>query len=170
MPPKADINTLLAKRDVAIKSLYELFEEFQVVYGIEPELETLEKVYKEIEMKFRTVKKQLEVISDKITENGISEDETVVKAHEKVGIEVKEIYLKCTASFATYQKQYSKKRITLENQALAIGQMNSALKEMVLECKTNDKSHGLEKISVPSWDGKRRTYNTWKHNDEQLTF
>ena len=62
MPPKADINTLLAKRDVAIKSLYELFEEFQVVYGIEPELETFEKVYKEIETKFRTVKKQLEVI------------------------------------------------------------------------------------------------------------
>ena len=58
-------------------------EEFQVVYGIEPELETLEKVYKEIETKFRTVKKQLEVISDKIIENGISEDETVVKAHEK---------------------------------------------------------------------------------------
>ena len=182
MPPKADINTLLAKRDVAIKSLYELFEEFQVVYGIEPELETLEKVYKEIETKFRTVKKQLEVISDKIIENGISEDETVVKAHEKVGVEVKEIYLKCTASFVTYQKQYSKKGKILENQALAIGQMNSALKEMVqvLECKTNDKSHGLEKISVPSWDGQRRTYNTWKHefthwmkkynqdNDEQL--
>ena len=64
MPPKADINTFLAKRDVEIKSLYELFEEFQVVYGIEPELETLEKVYKEIETKFRTVKKQLEVIFD----------------------------------------------------------------------------------------------------------
>ena len=81
-----------------------------------------------------------------------------------------------------YGQQYSKKGKILENQALAIGQMNSALKEMVqvLECKTNDKSHGLEKISVPSWDGQRRTYNTWKHefthwmkkynqdNDEQL--
>ena len=69
---------------------------------------------------------------------------------KKVGVEVKEIYLKCTASFVTYQKQYSKKGKILENQALAIGQMNSALKEMVqvLECKTNDKSHGLEKISV----------------------
>lgn len=89
-----------------------------------------------------------------------------MKVNEKVVIEVKEIYLKCTASFATYHMHYSEKGMTLENEALAgIGQMNSALKEMmqVLECKTNDKSHGLEKIPVSSWDGKRWTYNTWKH-------
>lgn len=78
MPPKADINTFLAKRDMAIKSLYDPFQELQVAYGIKPELETLEKVYKEIETKFRTVKKQLGIVSDKIIENGIPEDEAVM--------------------------------------------------------------------------------------------
>ena len=53
MPPKVDLETLAAKRDNSMRSLYELFEEFQVVISQKPALEQIEKVYKEIESKYR---------------------------------------------------------------------------------------------------------------------
>ena len=153
MPPKADINTLLAKRDIAVKSLYVLFEEFHVVYCIEAELETLEKVYKKIDAKFTTAKKQLEVISYKIIDNGISEDETVAKVHEKVGIEVKEIYLKCTASFATYGhgKRQKAAKIVSRRNAIVRGIPRAHYKEMPLKrhrVPGNGKDHAKRKKST----------------------
>ena len=36
-----------------------LFEEFQVVINVQPELELSEKIYKEIESKYRGFKKQI---------------------------------------------------------------------------------------------------------------
>ena len=100
----------------------------------------MEKTYIEIKAKCRTTKKQLKAISYIIIENGISEDETVVKTHEKIGTKVEETYLKCKASFATYQE-----RVNLENERLTgIGQVK-ALKEIVYALESNltkDKSHG----------------------------
>ncbi len=69
MPPKVDLKTLTAKRDNAMRFLYELFEEFQVVINVQPELELIEKIYKEIESKYRGFKKQIEVIEDRTIEN-----------------------------------------------------------------------------------------------------
>ncbi len=65
MPPKVDLKTLTAKRDNAMRFLYELFEEFQVVINVQPELELIEKIYKEIESKYRGFKKQIEVIEER---------------------------------------------------------------------------------------------------------
>ena len=56
MPPKVDVSILIAKRDSTIVALYELLEEFQVLYKVQPVLSTLENVYKEMEIKHRSVK------------------------------------------------------------------------------------------------------------------
>ena len=55
MPPKVEnIATLIAKREIAIASLDELYEEFNMLYQVEPELIALENVYKEIAIRFRS--------------------------------------------------------------------------------------------------------------------
>ena len=58
MPPKVDVTTLIAKRDSAIVSLHDLLEEFNVLFEIQPVISILENVYKEVEIKYRSVKKQ----------------------------------------------------------------------------------------------------------------
>jgi len=53
MPPKVEnIATLIAKRDIAIASLDEHYEEFNILYQVEPELIALENVHKEIAIKY----------------------------------------------------------------------------------------------------------------------
>lgn len=53
MPPKVkNIASLIAKRDIAIASLDELYEEFNILYQVEPELIALENVHKEIATKY----------------------------------------------------------------------------------------------------------------------
>ena len=56
MPPKVDVSILIAKRDSTIVALYELLEEFQVLYKVQPVLSTLENVYKDMAIKYRSVK------------------------------------------------------------------------------------------------------------------
>ena len=48
MPPKEDVSILIAKRDSTIVALYELSEEFQVLYKVQPVLSTLENDYKDM--------------------------------------------------------------------------------------------------------------------------
>ena len=59
MPPKVEnIVTLMAKQDIAIACLDELYEEFNMLYQLELELIALEKVYKEIAIKFQRVREK----------------------------------------------------------------------------------------------------------------
>ena len=51
MPPKVDVSILIAKRDSTIVALYELLEEFQVLYKVQSVLSTLKNVYKEMVIK-----------------------------------------------------------------------------------------------------------------------
>ena len=47
MPPKtADLKKLIGKRDNAIKTIKELFQEFEEIYSIEPQLERLDGTFK----------------------------------------------------------------------------------------------------------------------------
>ncbi len=87
-----------------MRFLYELFEEFQVVINVQPELELIEKIYKEIESKYRGFKKQIEVIEDRIIENQIPPEDPVVISNNEAGTRAKSDYLKCTQSFAAYQR------------------------------------------------------------------
>ena len=65
MPPKVEnIATLIAKREIAIASLDELYEEFNMLYQAEPELIGLENVHEEMAIKFRSVKRQQKTIAD----------------------------------------------------------------------------------------------------------
>ena len=72
--PKVDVSILIAKR-VAIVALYELSEEFQVLYKVQPVLRTLENVYKDMEIKYRSVKIQQETVTDRLIETGSKEDQ-----------------------------------------------------------------------------------------------
>ena len=77
MPPKVDIKILSGKRDNAKHALYELFDEFEALYSVKPELNLLLTVFKEIESKYRGIKKQIEVIADRFVEDVTSEDERI---------------------------------------------------------------------------------------------
>ena len=99
MPPKIDMSLLTAKRDNTVNSLYELFEEIQVLYSVEAEVSTLDNVYKQIETKYRLVKQQQEVIIDKILEGKVSdseEAEKILESNKKIGTQVKTHYLNFT--------------------------------------------------------------------------
>ena len=69
MPPKVEnVATLIAKRDISIASLDELYEEFNILYQVEPELIALENLHKEIATKYRSVKKQQLTIAERLIE------------------------------------------------------------------------------------------------------
>ena len=163
MPPKVEsIETLIAKRDITIASLDELYEEFNLLYQVEPELIALENVQKEIAIKYRSVKKQQSTIAERLIESGETED-SKMSTNKQIGDKVKTDYLKCTERFVVYQKKWNAdKKPTDEHEKLDA--MTFAVTKMadVLSTQKNV-NHGLEKLSVPNWDGSRKNYATWKN-------
>lgn len=81
MPPTVDITMLIAKRDSTIGSLYNLVEEFNVLFEVQPVINVLENVYKEVEIKYRSLKKQQETITDKLCEASTEGSEELIKAN-----------------------------------------------------------------------------------------
>ena len=162
MPPKVEnIATLIAKRDIAIASLDELYEEFNMLYQVEPELIALENVYKEIAIRFRGVKKQQTTIAEKLIESGETES-AEMNANKQIGDKVKSDYFKCSEKFIVYKKKcYAEKKPSSDHEKLEA--MTYAVTKMadVLSSQKNT-NHGLEKLSVPNWDGSRKNYATWK--------
>lgn len=51
MPPTVDVTMLIAKRDSTIGSLYNLVEEFNVLFEVQPVINVVKNVYKEVEIK-----------------------------------------------------------------------------------------------------------------------
>jgi hypothetical protein len=163
MPPKAvDLKTLIGKRDNAIQALTELFEEFGAIYSVQPELERLENIIKTIETKYRNIKKQQEVIADKIVEDGMSEDDELLSANQRIGESLKDNYVKVAKEYAAYQKRLSQPSLATVTPD-ALGAMTSAVTKMA-EVMQGSKpgASGLERLPVPAWDGSRRSYPTWK--------
>ena len=163
MPPKtADLKTLIGKRDNAIQTIKELFEEFEEVFSIEPQLERLESTFKIIEAKYRNIKKQQELIADKIVEDGGSEENQLLSANQKVGESLKENYLNVAKAYAVYQKKLSQSSPPTVNPD-SLEAMTSAVTKMAEAMQGSKPSaSGLEKLPVPTWDGSRRSYSTWK--------
>ena len=154
MPPKTvDLKTLIGKRDNAVLTLKELFEEFKEFYSVEPQLERLESIFKIIEAKYRNIKKQQELIADKIIEDGVSEAEQSLSANQ---------YLKVAKIFGAYQKHLSQPTSPTVNPN-SLEAMTSALTKMA-EAMQGPKlvANGLERLPVLNWDGSRRSYPTWK--------
>ena len=163
MPRKTvDLKTLIGKRDNAVLTLKELFEEFKEFYSVEPQLERLESIFKIIEAKYRNIKKQQELIADKIIEDGVSEAEQSLSANQKVGESIKNEYLKVAKTFGAYQKHLSQPTSPTVNPN-SLEAMTSAVTKMA-EAMQGPKlvANGLERLPVPNWDGSRRSYPTWK--------
>ena len=94
----------------------------------------------------------------------------LVKNHQNLSI---------SSKLATYQKAWNIKKSSVEHNALDV--MAEAVTKMAEVFGSQKKTNqGLEKLSVPTWDGNRKTYATWKRefkycmikynqdNDEQL--
>jgi len=162
MPPKVEnIATLVAKRDIAIISLDELCEEFNLLYQAEPELITLKNVFKEIAINYRSVKKQQSTIAEKIIESGETESDKM-NANKQIGDKVKSDYFECTERFFVYQKKSNTEKKP-SNDHGKLKAMTSAVTKMADVISTqNNTHHGLEKLTVPSWEGNRKNYATWK--------
>ena len=111
MPPKVEnIVTLITKGDIAIASLDELYEEFNLLYQVEPELIALENLHKEIAIKFQSVKKQQTTIAERLIESGETES-AEMRTNKQIGDQVKSDYFKCSRRFVVYRKKcYAEKR------------------------------------------------------------
>jgi hypothetical protein len=87
--PKTDLKVLIGKRDNAIQSIQELFEEFETVLSVEPNLDRLATIFNLVEAKYRNIKKQQETIADRIVEDSLSEADPMLKSNSEVGEKVK---------------------------------------------------------------------------------
>ena len=52
MPSKNNENNVNTKRDSATTSLYDPFDEFKILFEVQPVLRKLENVFKELEIKY----------------------------------------------------------------------------------------------------------------------
>ena len=170
MPPKVDVKTLAGKMENAVKILYELVEEFEVIFSVKPELKTLEAAFNQVETKYRLIKKQQETILDRLVDEGTATDEESLLLTKKLGDQVKADFLQIALKFAAYQKEpnnsepSSKSAETMETLASSISSMTSAVTKMAESLATKPNLSGLQRLPVPTWDGNRRSYATWKRN------
>ena len=162
MPPKADLKALIAKRDNSFFALKELFEEFESIYVVELELDRLKSIFTLIETKYRGIKKQQEVIADRLVEDGGTETEELLSAAQSIGEKIMADYIQVAKTYAAYQKKLSQSEVT-SGGSETLEAMTSAVKKMAeTMMSSKSKSSGLERLPVPTWDGRRRSYSTWK--------
>ena len=142
----------------AVGILNELMEEFEAIFAVKPALERLEAVFNLVEWKYRSVKKQQETILDKLIEEGASSEDELVLTNRKLGDKVKADFLQITLKFAAYQSENALPKGPDHTETLKT--MTSAVEKMAVAIGT--KPSNLERLTVPNWDGSRRTYQTWK--------
>ena len=70
--------------------------------------------------------------------------------NQVIGDEAKVNFLKCAEQSVNYQK-------SIRAMALAVTKMTDVLSSQKYA------SHGIEKLSVPTWDSVRKSCATWKH-------
>ena len=158
MAPKADLKKLEGKRDNAIR--IDLFEEFEAVFAVQPQPKRLEAVLNQLETKYRNIKKQQEVIADRLVEEDTGPESDSASANQKVGDKVKVDYLEIAQKYAAYQKEHSLQKSIKSSWALEA--IASAVKNRAENMSSKPNISGLERLSVPTWDGNRKSYATWK--------
>lgn len=161
MPPKIDFKTLVGKRDNAMHALKELFDEFEAIYSVQPELKLLATIFNEIESKYRAIRKQIEVIADRLVEENVTSEDERITENLRSGDESKAKYLEILQRYASYQKELSAPQNTSDSSTV-LEAVAEAVKQMAESIATKPKASGLERLSVPSWDGYRKTYATWR--------
>ena len=123
-----------------------------------PLLERLEAVFNLVESKYRSVKKQQETILDKLIEEGASSEIDLVLMNRRLEDNVKADFLQITLKFAAYQGKNASPKGPDHTETLKT--MTSAVEKMAVAIGT--KTSSLERLTVPNWDGSRRTYQTLK--------
>lgn len=76
--------------------------------------------------------------------------------------------------YVHYQKELSAPQLqNTSDSTKFFGAVAKAVKEIAQNMATKPKVSGLERLSVPSWDGSQKTYATWKKGaqplDEQIS-
>lgn len=99
----------------AIQSIRELFEEFETILTVEPNLERLETVFNLVEAKYRHIKKQQEALADRIVEDSAPEADEMLRSNSDVGGKLKNDYLELAKTFAAYQKKLSSAKPSVDN-------------------------------------------------------
>ena len=105
MPPKVDIKTLIGKMENAARILYKLIEEFEIIFSVKPELQTLESAFHQVETRYRLIKKQQETIMDRLVDDSSDTDEGLLLTTRKLGDKIRADFLQTALKFATYQKE-----------------------------------------------------------------
>ena len=110
-------------------------------------LNTLENVYKELEIKHISVKEQQKTITDKLIKTWSTEEQ--LKANQQVEASVRVDCLKSSEIFASCQKACNFEKSSLKHDALEA--MTTAVTKMA-DVLGSQKiaSHGLEKLSAPT--------------------
>ena len=146
---------------------YELIEEFEIIFSVKPELKTLETAFDQVETRYRLIKKQQETILDRLVDDSTDTEEQLLLTTKKLGDKVKADFLQITLKFAAYQKEQnssekSKSSVTLEALTSSMSSMSTAVAKMADTLGSKPNSSGLQRLPVPTWDGGRRSYATWK--------
>ena len=131
-----------------------------VLYQVEPVLSTFENVYREVESKYRRVKKQQETFTDRLIESATGE---LQAKNQVIGDEAKANFLKCAEHFAIYQKSFATEKPLFKHEALEAMTLAVITKTTDVLSSQKYASHGLGKLSVPTWYGVRKSCATWRH-------
>lgn len=86
---KVDVKIFVGNLDNVVKFLYELMEEFEIIFFVKLELKLFEVVFSLVEIKYRLVKKQQEIILDRLVDEGIGLEDEFVLVIKKVGDKIK---------------------------------------------------------------------------------
>ena len=110
-------------------------------------LNTIENVYKELEIKHISVKEQQKTITGKLIETWSTEEQ--LKANQQVEASVRVDFLKSSEIFERKKKACNFEKSSLKHDALEA--MTTAVTKMA-DVLGSQKiaSHGLEKLSVPT--------------------
>lgn len=141
----------------AVGILNELMEEFEAIFAVKPGLERLEAVFNLVELKYRSVKNQQETILDKLIEEGSSSEDELELMNWELRDNIKADFLQISLKFAAYQGKNASPKGPDHTEAL---KTMTSVEKMAIAIGT--KPCSLERLTVPNWDGSRRTYQTWK--------
>ena len=90
-----------------------------MLFEFQPVINILENVYKDVKIKYRSVKKHVqETIAEKFCEVSTEGSEELVKVNQELGEKANVHFLHCSEKFATYQKACSVKKSSVEHNAL----------------------------------------------------
>ena len=82
---------------------------------MKPELNLLAAVFIEIESKYRAVKKQMEIIADKLVEKGVTPEDKRITENLNSGDEIKPRYLQTFGKTRLTKKEFSTLRSASQN-------------------------------------------------------